>query len=146
MYVEYTSTNSGGSWWLTDEDWRALEAAGWVVAWQSLENLYDQKGQYVRDPNGLPRLVPVGAGNSKFGSLSKPNEDGEYRFLGALAVRAYRLGLSMRDAAEEWEQLTGKTATDPGCACCGQPHTFIEYDDTGRYVSSGPSISYEASW
>lgn len=31
--LEYSSNNSGGSWWLKDEDWLALEAAGWKVQW-----------------------------------------------------------------------------------------------------------------
>lgn len=31
--VTYNANNSGGSWWLTDADWRALEAAGWNVKW-----------------------------------------------------------------------------------------------------------------
>lgn len=31
--VEYSSNNSGGSWWLNDEDWFALEAAGWEIDW-----------------------------------------------------------------------------------------------------------------
>lgn len=33
MKVEYRSNNSGGNWWLTDENWLALEKAGWKVAW-----------------------------------------------------------------------------------------------------------------
>ena len=33
MYVEYIANNSGGSWWLSDDDWKALEAAGWKVDW-----------------------------------------------------------------------------------------------------------------
>lgn len=33
MIVEYSSNNSGGSWWLSDEDWLALEKAGWNVEW-----------------------------------------------------------------------------------------------------------------
>jgi hypothetical protein len=32
--VRYESNNSGGDWWLSDKDWRNLEAAGWVVAWR----------------------------------------------------------------------------------------------------------------
>ena len=32
--IEYNAINSGGSWWLTDEDWHALEAAGWKVEWR----------------------------------------------------------------------------------------------------------------
>ena len=30
----YSSNNSGGDWWLSDEDWKALEAGGWKVDWQ----------------------------------------------------------------------------------------------------------------
>lgn len=33
MLIEYSSNNSGGYWWLEDEDWRKLEAAGWHVEW-----------------------------------------------------------------------------------------------------------------
>ena len=36
MYVEYITNNSGGSWWLSDDDWKALEAAGWKVEWRPL--------------------------------------------------------------------------------------------------------------
>ena len=32
--VEYNSNNSGGSWWLKDEDWYKLEEAGWEVEWR----------------------------------------------------------------------------------------------------------------
>jgi hypothetical protein len=33
MHTEYHSNNSGGDWWLTDEDWYKLEEAGWEVEW-----------------------------------------------------------------------------------------------------------------
>lgn len=33
MIIEYSSNNSGGDWWLKDEDWRSLESAGWKVQW-----------------------------------------------------------------------------------------------------------------
>lgn len=33
MVVEYRSNNSGGYWWLDDDQWRKLEASGWNVAW-----------------------------------------------------------------------------------------------------------------
>lgn len=29
--LKYSSNNSGGSWWLTDQNWKDLEASGWVV-------------------------------------------------------------------------------------------------------------------
>jgi hypothetical protein len=116
MYVEYDSNNSGGSWWLKDKDWLALEAAGWEVDWKR-----NQKDSFCRP-------------------------DAEGRWLGALATSATRRGLSLRDAADEWERVTGRCATDAGCACCGAPHSFTEYTDAGEYVKSGPNTSYEASW
>ena len=32
--LKYSSNNSGGSWWLNDKDWKAMESAGWVVDWK----------------------------------------------------------------------------------------------------------------
>jgi len=32
--IIYSSNNSGGHWWLEDEDWKALEEAGWTVEWK----------------------------------------------------------------------------------------------------------------
>lgn len=144
-YVEYDSNNSGGRWWLTDDDWRALEAAGWRVHWTSLEHAYTDNGEYIYE-DGLPKLVPVGEGNSGFRSLVKPGENGEYRWLGALAKSALKAGAtSLRDAAAEWEQITGKSALDAGCACCGQPHYFRLYVD-GKSVECGPDAEYVARW
>lgn len=98
MYVEYSSNNSGGEWWLTDENWKALEKAGWIVSW-SAENEYQK--EYC---------------------------DEEGRYLGALARDAKREGLSYDDAIEEWENITGCNADDEGCPCCGPPHSFYESD------------------
>mgnify|MGYP001578001890 CR=1 FL=1 len=33
MRVTYKSRDSGGDWWLSDQDWLALEQAGWDVCW-----------------------------------------------------------------------------------------------------------------
>lgn len=132
-YVEYDSNNSGGHWWLTDEDWKALEAAGWKVRWTWLENVYTDDGrEHVHDDDGTPKLERV-------------TETGS-RWLGALATTAYRSGLSLREAADEWERVTGKSATDAGCFCCGQPHNFTEYAADGKWTASGPNTSYSASW
>lgn len=145
MYVEYDSNNSGGHWWLKDEDWKALEAAGWIVAWASLEYQYNEQGNHLYDNNGVPKLVQMGEGNSRFPVFVKQDKKGEYRKLGTLATTAYRSGLSLREAAAEWEKITGHDAAEAGCPCCGQPHTFTEYDDNGKYVKSGPVTSYKAS-
>lgn len=106
-WVEYHSNNSGGSWWLTDEDWKALEAAGWKVEW------------YKDRPNVL-----------------MDSERSEGRFLGALASSAKRYGLDLRRAIEEWETITGESSNDLGCSCCGTPHYFTEYSPSGANLNS----------
>lgn len=142
-YVEYDSNNSGGRWWLSDNDWRALEAAGWRVQWATLECAWSESGGQVYDEDGSPKLIPAGSQNSRY-SFKTVDDDG--RWLGALAKKAYKVGaMSIREAADEWERITRKSATDAGCPCCGQPHNFTLYRN-GKYVESGPSTSYSASW
>lgn len=34
MLIKYSSNNSGGGWWLTTDDWKRLEAGGWIVDWE----------------------------------------------------------------------------------------------------------------
>jgi len=34
MKVEYSSNNSGGSFWLSAQNWKDLETAGWDVEWR----------------------------------------------------------------------------------------------------------------
>lgn len=47
--VEYDSNNSGGHWWLTDDDWKALEAAGWKVDWHAdeVDGLFVKDGRFL---------------------------------------------------------------------------------------------------
>lgn len=100
-YVKYSSNNSGGYWWLTDEDWRNLEAAGWVVDW-------------VKDGSGY-------RGRDK---------DDPTRFLGALATSAKRYDVREPNAIAEWTAITGQDPDEEGCPCCGQPHSFYAgYDE-----------------
>lgn len=106
-WVEYSSNNSGGDWWLDDDDWKALEAAGWKVEW-----------------------------NVDRARLSELDSNPEGRFLGALATSAKRYGVSMRHAIEEWENVTGESSNDLGCSCCGVPHSFSLYSSSGAYLDS----------
>jgi len=101
--VEYESNNSGGSWWLTDDDWRALEEAGWDVAWFAT-----QEGRYFQ-----------------------PGDDG--RWLGALARSASKEVERPQDAIDEWSRITGQSPSEEGCNCCGPPHSFSYRDEDGRY-------------
>lgn len=93
--VKYSSNNSGGSWWLKDEDWKNLEKAGWNVEWVAEES-------------------------DSF--LSSMNKDG--RWLGALATTASKSFPSVQVGIKEWEKITGQKADVEGCNCCGAPHTF----------------------
>jgi hypothetical protein len=148
-YVEYDSNNSGGRWWLKDDDWKALEKAGWIVEWGYLTPAYTKSGGYERTEGGIPKLLHVEkAPKTKFaGLINSKDKNGEYRWLGALARTAYKPNCSdIREAAAEWERITGQSATDAGCPCCGQPHSFTAYDDAGKWLTSGPEARYEASW
>lgn len=152
-YVEYGSNNSGGEWWLSDEQWRALELAGWEVVWGGMYfcrtrfNLGRKRPAYLgdADPCANSGACP---GHRLARSYAEALELGDdARWLGALAMSAFLRGAtSLRDAAKQWERVTGMDATDAGCQCCGQPHTFTLYDDNGKWVEAGPSTSYTASW
>ena len=108
MKIEYSANNSGGSWWLSDADWKNLEDAGWDVDW-------------------------VAKRDSSRGIL-KADSDG--RWLGALAMRATVEAPSMGEAIAQWERITGQLSNELGCNCCGAPHSFSAYDDDGNYVDS----------
>ncbi len=103
--LEYNSNNSGGSWWLDDEDWKALEKAGWNVKW-------------VKDEPD--RILNTG-------------EDD--RWLGALAKKAtieLDSEADIEDAISEWESITGQSRNSLGCNCCGPPHEFEYVDENGK--------------
>ncbi len=140
-YVEYNPNNSGGHWWLDDEDWKALEKVGWKVAWADLEFDYDAEGHSLYGVDGLPQLSPYDPKRHKHHFAGT---DG--RYMGALARYAYRVGLSLKDAVAEWESVTGQCSTDAGCPCCGNPHKFYEYDADGKQIASGPETHYEVRW
>jgi hypothetical protein len=88
----YLSNNSGGSWWLNDDHWRALEKAGWTVRWFS-----NRDNRWIR-----------------------PGADG--RWLGALAGEATIEAPSIEAAIESFQAITGEDYDAEGCNCCGRPH------------------------
>lgn len=116
--LHYRSNNSGGSWWLKDADWHALEAAGWTVDWAANEQSPILKSAY---KNG--------------------------RYMGALAVSAHKDFETAEAGVEEWEQATGQIASEEGCNCCGQPHGFEFTDDSGEsHYMSLVSRGNDMSW
>lgn len=94
----YSSNNSGGYWWLKDEDWYKLEKSGWVVDWCK-----DRMKDY-----------------------ETVRETG--RWLGALATSAKIQAISVDHARDFWNLcLEYKyNPNDEGCNCCGMPHQFYE--------------------
>jgi hypothetical protein len=59
---------------------------------------------------------------------------------------ANRYGLTLREAIQEFEELTGQDAGAQGCNCCGPPHEFEERDiATDKYIRSMSHIVTE-SW
>lgn len=96
----YSSNNSGGSWWLSDDDWKALEKAGWRVWWGGHDDTYK---------------------NRKYETAEEAEND---RWLGALAREARGLFNSHEEAVESFERATGERYEDEGCECCGSPHSI----------------------
>lgn len=113
VIVEYSSNNSGGSWWLSDDDWEKLAEAGWNVHWVQSD--------------GFPKYSDDDPGDLV------PREKTGGRWLGALAMYAYKEFDDPADAIPEFERITGQDASAEGCNCCGQPHNFSYTDEDGKY-------------
>lgn len=147
-YVEYNSNNSGGSWWLTDADWKALEDDGWIVAWANLRHSFTPSGDYERESNGVPRLVPRDGTEERTHSIGiKKDDKGVHRYMGAVAREAYLPDCDdIRRAAESFDKVTSCLSTSAGCPCCGQPHNFTSHGDDGSWGDSGPHVTYTAEW
>lgn len=130
--VEYDSNNSGGDWWLDDDDWRRLEEAGWFVEWGGLD-FCNASFRMPKDPKVAPdtheaRECP---GHRRFESYAEASASG-YRWLGSLARAAsIEVDAASRELAEEaarilWtEDIAFKyDGHEEGCNCCGRPHGF----------------------
>lgn len=138
--VTYSSNNSGGRWWLTDEQWLALEKAGWTVLWgkevfchSNREPLFSRGTNMNKAPNTCPLELRNGRefntcqGHRAYDSLDAVNAN-DARWLDAAATEAYKEFASLKDAILEWEVVTGMDASDEGCNCCGAPHNFSTSD------------------
>lgn len=59
---------------------------------------------------------------------------------------AKRYGLSLREAIEEFAEITEQDPGAQGCNCCGPPHEFDERDiATDNYIRSMTHV-VEESW
>ena len=137
ILVEYDSTNSGGDWWLSDDDWINLEKAGWHVEWGGIVFCYDEDCDF----NFSDRLQPPVCENpSKCKGHRKYESHTEVknRFLNALSTGCSKEFNSMKEAIVEFEKITGQDTTKEGRNCCGPPHTF--WDKTNNKYYSGEDI------
>lgn len=142
MLIEYSSNNSGGSWWLDKKDWIALEKAGWTVQWGSL---YFCKSKYRLTGEKTPNYKfkecassEVCKGHRLFKSYKDMTNNDTW--LGCYAQYAKKDFNSPKEALEEFERVTGKSVMEEGCNCCGAPHSFswnggyCSGEDCGEYL------------
>lgn len=143
--IDYSSNNSGGSFWLKDADWRALERAGWIVHW-----LHDWNDP---DHTHAEPVTDKWSKKNHHHGYSDPllpaNHSGE-DWLGASATHASKEVSSKgaaNDAIDEFEAATGQNAGSQGCNCCGPPHSFTYYDDNDEphYFDVYPT-EYKRGW
>ena len=136
--VHYRSNNSGGSWWLSEENWDALEAGGWVVHWIHPREIdhgidYSDKGREGYDPH-LPDKYGISSHDHSYSCELIPAPKSAEDWLGARAKscsKKFESG-TKADAIAEWERLSGQNASDIGCNCCGTPHSFSFEDEDGE--------------
>lgn len=130
--IEYDSNNSGGSWWLSDDHWKALENAGWVVHW--IHDRETQHGEHVHAPS-TSAFAPRDHRHS-YEDILMPAEPTGERWLGALATSAAKVTTDPAKTVREFERITGQDASEQGCNCCGEPHNFVYRDSDGNRQSS----------
>lgn len=140
--LRYSSNNSGGSWWLSTDDWRKLEEAGWVVHW----NHAHDDPSHTHDPPINPNYFTHDHSYDDEHVLTKVEPSGE-EWLGALAKSAAIETNDPEAAIAKWESVLGMSSTDEGCNCCGEPHNFYFTDDKGKtHYSSIEVVETRRSW
>lgn len=110
--------NSGGRWWLTQEDYVKLFEAGWV---------------YER-PEPRPEGPPFHMDYDK-PFLSSNKDDTPYGYRKHTSFVAD----SMKDAVESFEKATGHDFFAEGCNCCGAPFSLSSDTEPHEYLS-GDSV------
>ena len=163
--LTYNNNNSGGRWWLTDEDYKALEENGWTVHWIILtkrdlgpgmrdyvsvdtgkrytDDPMDHLGHYEPGPKhpGSSRdseIIEVATSYDEAVDLAKRH--GAYMGR-ALATSCAKAGPDPEALVEEWARITGQNPGDEGCNCCGKPHEFEWIDSEGESHYGGIEVT-----
>lgn len=121
MIVQYDSNNSGGYWWLKDDDWLALEKAGWHVEWGQTRYCHTDASWKMPIPVCDSYKECAGHHADSYQQIAQ-----EERFLEAAATSASKEFNSIEDAKAEWSRVTGQDPDEEGCNCCGRPHAFYD--------------------
>lgn len=144
----YDPNNSGGRWWLNHEDYLALEQEGWIVYWVHSKDQTHEGfvGGDKNDPHTWKDSF--GKHDHKTGSAQevRSTHDGGDWF-GATADGAGKRFDTAEQGVREWERITGQTASEEGCNCCGNPHSFEWKGDDGSNKHSSVEVTRtEMSW
>ena len=137
-YVKYTSNNSGGGWWLNDQNWIDLERSGWLVVWGEITFCCKEpraRTAFFTAPKRLcAGTLALGQcyGHATYQSYEEIVMHGS-RYLGALATVAYYRCFDLDEGIVAWRAVTGQYPDAEGCTCCGEPHLF-----TREYIFGDP--------
>lgn len=152
----YEANNSGGHWWLSTEDWKRLDDAGWTVHWLHDVALdhgvdFEGKGDEKKDPHlwnkdwGKTHNHQYGSNELKL--VKVPFDKKVESWLGAYATSAAKRFDNPDDGVDEWERVSIQNASDEGCNCCGPPHSFTwESDDGNKRRSSVEVVQTRMNW
>ncbi len=75
MKITYSSNNSGGEWWLTTSDWRALEEAGWSVEWRDSDVWGKKRGDREFATTASVDRRSMGMAIAEFEDITEQNAD-----------------------------------------------------------------------
>jgi len=107
---ELQENNSGGDWWLTEQDYKNLFAAGWKLPKDWDKPSYEGDEPWEPFCGGAP--VPHGWRRSTY-------------------IRASSIG----EAIRSFETATGRSFYERGCSCCGAPFAISRVGKTFEYRS-----------
>ena len=125
LLVHYDSNNSGGNWWLKDDDWKKLEKAGWTIKWYKDERHPDKPDPDCEHCKGTGKDDGASHRDDRCMWCNyNINVSKDGRHMGALATRCEKEFDTIGEALKEFEKVTGQSVSDDGCNCCGAPHCF----------------------
>ncbi len=116
---------------LTEQDWLALENAGWTVHWRQKNadgNLNHPSAHDSDDP--LDAITPT----------RRPEGVNDPRDGLGFAFSAAKASVSDAVLVDEWERILGREHDEHGCPCCGVVHTFYWWTPDGRVTAARPGV------